>query len=109
MTEKYGLSAAVIKKVQSAFARFAAIDQVVLYGSRAKGNYRTGSDIDLTLKVTGNHPENLLADVTAALDELDLIYSFDVSIYNHIKNQKLLDHINRVGVIFYESGSNLNQ
>ena len=45
----YGLNDSHIKKIQSVFANYSAINKVILYGSRAKGNYRNGSDIDLSL------------------------------------------------------------
>ncbi|WP_423186139.1 nucleotidyltransferase domain-containing protein [Alishewanella sp. d11] len=46
---KFGLSNSDLAKMNNVFARHPQIEQVVLYGSRAKGNYRTGSDIDLTI------------------------------------------------------------
>lgn len=46
---KFGLKDETILKIQSAFIKFPGIEKVVIYGSRAKGNYRNGSDIDITL------------------------------------------------------------
>lgn len=46
---KYGLSDATIAKLCGVFAQFPDIDKAILYGSRTKGNYKVGSDIDLTL------------------------------------------------------------
>ena len=46
---KYGLKESYIQQIQFVFAEYPAIEKVILYGSRAKGNYRNGSDIDLTL------------------------------------------------------------
>ncbi len=101
MTEQYGLKAEVIDKIQAVLARFESIDAAILYGSRAKGNFRPGSDIDLTLKVRADAPRSLLADVVGAIDDLDLIFTFDISLLHEIGNQNLLDHIKRVGVEFY--------
>jgi type I restriction enzyme R subunit len=103
MTERYGLKADVIEKIQAVLARFETVDAAILYGSRAKGNFKPGSDIDLTLKVSEDAPRSLLADVTGAIDDLDLIYTFDISLLHHIKNENLLDHIKRVGVEFYNA------
>ena len=103
MTEKYGLKSTVIDKIRSALARFESIDTAILYGSRAKGNYKVGSDIDLTLKVKDDAPRSLLLDVVGAIDDLDLIYSFDISLLHGIDNENLLDHINRIGVEFYNA------
>jgi predicted nucleotidyltransferase len=46
---KYGLKDAVIEKMQAVFASFPEVERVSVYGSRAKGNFKLGSDIDLTL------------------------------------------------------------
>ncbi len=105
----YGLKAEVIHKIQSALAQFDAIDTAVLYGSRAKGNYRTGSDIDLTINTDGSETKQLLFDVIGAIDDLDLIYLFDISLFSDINNDDLIEHINRVGIEFYQRDSFLAQ
>lgn len=98
----YGLTPEVIEKIQGAFARFDAIDSVVLYGSRAKGTYRVGSDVDLTIKTNGRETNRLLFDVIGAVDSLDLIHLFDISLFSEITNSDLIDHINRAGIAFYQ-------
>ena len=47
---RFGLTDETITKINTVFVKYSEIEEVVLYGSRAKGNYREGSDIDLTLK-----------------------------------------------------------
>jgi type I restriction enzyme, R subunit len=103
MTERYGLKTEIIEKIQAVLARFESIDDAILYGSRAKGNCKPGSDIDLTLKVREDAPRSLLADVTGAIDDLNLIYSCDISLHHQIDNENLLEHIDRVGVEFYNA------
>lgn len=103
MTEKYGLTSEVIEKIQTVLARFESIESAILYGSRAKGNYKRGSDIDLALRVKKDSPRSLLFDVTDAIDDLNLIYTFDISLLHQIDNENLLDHIDRVGVEFYNA------
>lgn len=100
MSNKFGLSAEVIEKVLDVFAKHPEIYRVVIYGSRAKGNYKTGSDIDLTLKGSKGLNMEVLYQVIGELDELNLPYTFDVSLYNSITNKDLIDHIDRVGVEF---------
>ncbi|GFO57542.1 hypothetical protein GMSM_45490 [Geomonas sp. Red276] len=103
MTEQFGLSPGVIEKVCSVFAGCAEIKRAILYGSRAKGNYKPGSDIDLTLVTVGELPKGFLQDVCLALDDLDLPYSFDISLLHRIENPNLIGHIQRVGVEFYNA------
>ena len=67
----FGLSDATIEKIRSVFARYPQVEKAVLYGSRAKGTFRNGSDIDLSL-------------------------------FAHIRDADVIDHIRRVGVAFYE-------
>ena len=97
---KFGLRWETIKKINFVFQTFDEIDAVVLYGSRAKGNFKPGSDIDLVLK--GERLDlHLLNKISLALDDLLLPYTFDISIYHQINNPDLIDHIIRVGKIFY--------
>lgn len=101
---KHGLSEATVKKIGSVFARFPQVDKAVLFGSRAKGNYKTGSDIDLTL--CGEQlTSRLCATIASELDDLLLPYTIDLSVFNELNNAKLSEHIQRVGVVFYQRDS----
>ncbi|MDD5214300.1 MAG: restriction endonuclease subunit S [Methylococcales bacterium] len=97
----HGLSEKTVNKIFSVFERFPEVEKAVLYGSRAKGNFKTGSDIDLTLygeKLSAR----LLGDIAEALDDLLLPYTIDLSIFDDLNHAKLREHIERVGVVFYE-------
>ena len=97
----FGLKTSTINQINTVFARYDAVQEVVLYGSRAKGNYKRGSDIDLTLKGVGLNLQTLNR-VDFELDDLPLPYTFDLSIYDQIDNVDLLQHIERVGATFYK-------
>lgn len=101
----FGLSAQTISAIHAALAKFPSIQSAVLYGSRAKGNYRPNSDIDLTLHVDESASDHLLFEVMGAMEELDTPYSFDISLYQHIDNDNLKDHIERVGIEFYNAAT----
>jgi len=96
---KYGLSEDVIAKIKSVFAKYPQIKKVVLYGSRAKGNFRDGSDIDLSL-FADDIELSLLQKIVLELDDLLLPYTFDLSVYSELKSDELKEHIDRVGVLF---------
>jgi predicted nucleotidyltransferase len=96
-----GLTIEDMKKLDSVFLAEDRVDSVVLYGSRAKGNYRSGSDIDLTLK-SRHLDTRLLAELETKIDDLLLPYNMDISIYNHIESSELIEHIERVGIVIYE-------
>ncbi len=96
----YGLTDEVLSRIIGVFACHPEIEKAILYGSRAKGNYRTGSDIDLTF--TGDKLTlAVLNRIDNELDELLLPYSFDLSILTQIDHTRLLEHIDRVGKTVY--------
>ena len=97
----FGLKETHINAIQSVFKNHSSIVKAVLYGSRAKGNYRNGSDIDITL-IGENLDLSTLLRIENELDELFLPYKIDVSIFHKIENPDLIEHINRVGIVFYE-------
>lgn len=97
--QKYGLSHAVILAIRSIFCRYAEIQKVILYGSRAKGNFRPGSDIDLTL-VAPTMSLSQLLKIENEIEDLCLPYKIDLSLLHQIENSDLIEHIRRVGVEF---------
>ena len=98
---KYGLSEETVSKIIGVFSRFKQVEEVILYGLRAKGNFKPGSDIDLTLKGEKLRLE-LLNKISIDIDDLLLPYSFDISIFHQITNPDLLEHIARIGIVFYK-------
>ena len=99
---KFGLSDTVIKELQDVFRRHANIEKVLIFGSRSKGNFREGSDIDLA--VIGQGVDyNLLLSILCEIDDLELLYSVDLIDYNKKKGTPIGDHIDRVGKVFYEA------
>ena len=97
---RFGLQPDVITKLLQVFEKYPRVEKVLIYGSRAKGNYRPGSDIDLTLKGKQLKWNDLLS-IELEIDELLLPYKVDLSLYNEIDNKDLIDHIDRCGVEFY--------
>jgi len=97
---KFGLENIDIQKIQKVFASFPEVEKAILYGSRAKGNYKKGSDIDLCL-VGENLNLTIINAISTQIDDLLLPYMFDISIFHQISNADLIDHINRVGKLFY--------
>lgn len=95
-----GLTMKEISDIQAVFSNYHQIEKVLLYGSRAMGNYKPTSDIDFTLK--GKDIDlSLQTKIEFDLDDLMLPYKFDISVYDKIDNPEFLDHINRVGKEIY--------
>lgn len=98
---RFGLAESTIAVINDAFSACQQIERVILYGSRAKGTQRNGSDIDLT--IVGNEvTHGQLLALANQLDDLLLPYKIDLSLLRQIENPDLLDHIRRVGVVFFE-------
>nr|HPK07781.1 nucleotidyltransferase domain-containing protein [Aminivibrio sp.] len=99
---RFGLHEKTIQQITSVLARYPQVENALLYGSRAKGTYKTGSDIDLTL--VGNEALTLeiLYLIMDDLDDLLLPYSFDLSLFHDIEDPEVVEHIRRVGKVLYE-------
>ena len=92
-----GLSAEVIKQIVGCGQKYSQINKIVLFGSRAMGTYRQGSDIDICL-IGHSLDQNIGLKLASDLDELNLPYTFDIAIYHKIENSEFVEHINRVGM-----------
>ena len=100
MDQRFGLKEATIQKMCGVFAAHPQVDEAVLYGSRAKGTYRNGSDIDLTLRGP-DLDMTVLYRLLQEIDDLMMPYTVDLSISDHIRDSDLVEHVQRVGVTFY--------
>ena len=98
---KLGLSQTTLDKLNSVFKQHSAIESVWVYGSRAKGNYRSGSDIDLTIKGSPLEFAELM-QIEDQIDDFFLPYTVDLSQYDQLTNIDLIAHIDRVGVVIYK-------
>ncbi len=89
------------ERIRAVLARHPSVTRAVLFGSRAKGNFREGSDIDLALE-----GEDLggreVADIRSELDDETIAHLVDLVLKKTIKHRELLEHIERVGMTFYE-------
>ena len=101
MSAQHGLADRVVAQIHRVLSQFPEVEKGVLYGSRAKGNFKRGSDIDLTLH--GRLLDSrILGRIDDELDDLLLPYQFHLSIFSKITHPDVIDHIRRVGVIFYD-------
>lgn len=97
----FGLDHSVIARIGGVLSQFPEIDRAVIYGSRAKGTYKSGSDIDLSL-VGKAITEDTLLRLENRLDDLMLPYEIDLNRFDVLQNEALIEHIQRVGRMFYE-------
>ena len=100
MNPRFGLCELDIERLCAVFREHPEIRRVLMYGSRAKGNYRRGSDIDIA--IVGNMDDRTLSQVATELDDLLLPYQIDIAAYEGIQTPELKSHIDRVGQTLYE-------
>ena len=82
----YGLDEEEMELLQRVFSSIEGLEEVILYGSRAKGTYKPFSDIDITLKGS-RLTEEELAEVCSKLSESSLPYFCDVSIFHQFASE----------------------
>lgn len=97
----FGLSERATKTITDILAKYPEVEQAIIYGSRAKGNYREGSDVDLTFKGK-DLTYDIVKRIWGDLDDSDSPYLFDLSIYHQLTNANFIEHIDRVGKVFYQ-------
>ncbi len=101
MSYQFGLAEEDIKKINSVFLKYIEITKVMIYGSRAKGDFKASSDIDLSV-FTEKKDISFLFKIENEIDDLLLPYKVDLSLYGLLDNENLKDHIDRVGQVFFK-------
>ena len=104
----YGIEDNEWKKIFALFKHFPRINKAILFGSRAKGNYKPFSDVDIALIGQDLSIHDLL-HLNNEIDDLLLPYEFDICIYNNLKSEELKEHINRKGIVVYEKQDEPNE
>lgn len=99
----FGLKEKDLEKIISILSKEPEVEEAIIFGSRAKGNYNNGSDVDIALK-----GEKLNFKITTRIsyllnEETNMPYKFDVLNYHTISNKDLAGHIERVGINFYHA------
>jgi predicted nucleotidyltransferase len=101
MTTATGLSGSTVSGITAVLRRFPQVQQAMLFGSRAKGAHKPGSDIDLALVGEGL-TWRTLGQIEDQLDDLLLPYRFSLIIYNENTDPAVAAHIKRVGCSLYQ-------
>ncbi|MCL1884169.1 MAG: nucleotidyltransferase domain-containing protein [Defluviitaleaceae bacterium] len=93
-----GLPEDVFSEIKNVLSQFTEIESTKIFGSRAKGNFKRYSDIDIA--IFSSSENDLSSSVKDALEELYVVYNFDVIHYEKCNNADIKEHIDRVGVVF---------
>lgn len=99
MKNKYGIKEEIYQEMLMIFKEIQQVNQVILFGSRAKGNYKPTSDIDLAVELTDDDKKLLLI---RKLDQMRCALKFDVLNQKQIKNEQLIHDIEKEGIVIYK-------
>lgn len=97
----FGLLERDILYIHKALQKFDDIEKAIIFGSRAMGNYKKGSDIDIAIIGKEVNSKTIFRLDDYLNEVYPLPYFFDIIQYNSIKNEKLIEHINNDGKIIY--------
>ena len=97
---KFGLTGEIIAGIQQVFETNSKVDKAFIFGSRAKGNFKDGSDIDIAIKGQELSFKDIIS-LSGKLQDLEIPYKIDLIDYSTLKEPALLEHIDRVGIEFY--------
>jgi predicted nucleotidyltransferase len=100
----FGLEESELFDLVKVLSSNSKVDEIFLFGSRAKNKFHPFSDIDIALKGQDITLDDLL-DLSNDLDLLWLPYKVDLVNVAKIKEQDLIDHINRVGRLLYKKSN----
>lgn len=105
----FGLRQHDLDEIVRVLQRFSVIEEAIIFGSRAKGNFKTGSDVDIAVKGKGiTHA--VVASLSFSLNEESAMpYYFDIVHFDEISEKELREHINRVGLCFYSCKSGVDR
>ncbi len=97
----FGLSTEDLNYIILVLKQISQIEKAVMFGSRAQGNYKKGSDVDIS--ISGEKINfDIVANLHSKLEEQSpMPYFFDIVDYTHLQHPKLKQHIDEVGKIFY--------
>jgi predicted nucleotidyltransferase len=99
--DRFGLPTGTLQKIIELFKNHSEIQRAYIYGSRAKGNFKPGSDIDICI-FSSTMDLSAKFKLDLELDDLLLPYKIDLAVFQMIENQNLIEHIQRAGVTIYQ-------
>jgi predicted nucleotidyltransferase len=99
---KFGLKEEDIAYIVGALKEFDEIEKAAVFGSRAKGNYKPGSDVDLAIFGEAISFSTIAHLLFMLEEDSPMPYLFDIVDYTHLAHQELKEHIERVGLTIFE-------
>lgn len=99
--DQFGLTERDNHAIHTIFLKYPEVEKVIIFGSRAKSTYKLGSDLDLAIMNEGVSTKTLIR-LAHEFDDSSLPFKVDLVDFYTIKNHDLMEHIRRVGKVFFE-------
>ena len=97
----FGLRNEDMDKIITTIQQFSEIEKAAIFGSRCKGNHKPGSDVDIAIWGNDVSFTTLSRLHTILEEESPMPYFFDIVDYSHLNHKELKNHIDRVGIVFF--------
>jgi predicted nucleotidyltransferase len=99
----FGITEKSFRLIIDTLKQYPEIQKTILFGSRALGNYKNGSDIDIAI-VGKNIDLGFCIKLSAHFNQkLPIPYKVDIINYILLKNSGLKQHIDNKGIVIYEN------
>lgn len=99
--EDSGLTKKELEEIIEVIKKYSDVDSAFVFGSRAKGTYKRGSDVDIAIKGQNITIDTLAKILNELEEETTLPYFFDVVHYDTCSTRELVEHIDRIGICIY--------
>jgi len=100
----FGLKDSIIIKIKDVLLKYDEIEKALIFGSRARGDYKKTSDIDIAI-FSHNMTSSRINLLRNDFDDLDIIYTVDVVDFNKLSKEELKNNIINDGMVIYNRNS----
>lgn len=97
----FGIDESSMDILTNIFSKYEQVTEVVLYGSRAKGNHHDRSDVDMVI-CNSNIDRHVLGEIILDINNSNFPYTIDIQLFESLKNENLIAHILRFGKTLYK-------
>ncbi len=99
----YGIRINLYNEIINVIKEFGA-NKIILFGSRARGDFKESSDIDIAIEFLNNDKDNFIK-IQTKLEDLNTLYKFDIVDFNSLKEDKFKKEILKDGIVIYNKNN----
>jgi uncharacterized protein len=99
---KFNIKQEWIDILYNIFEKTENLDKVILFGSRARGDHKLRSDIDLAIQTVNIKASNYIIN---KIEESNILLKVDIIDLNYVESNKFLENVKNQGIVFWERGN----